>query len=158
MAPWGVMGVGKDSFFSNICSKYRRQNRSCQGGNGLCYNETRVCVVRFTRRAGGTTMSGLQATQSGFAEVNGARKIVMPNTTHVPNMEQPEQFNHYVLDFCQVHQADREPFLQSLASGIGNMRHLRPDLAQYISEDGPLGRRAHGDAHTPVKRRRAGHA
>jgi len=42
-------------------------------------------------------MSGLQATQSGFAEVNGARKIVMPNTTHVPNMEQPEQFNHYVL-------------------------------------------------------------
>jgi len=31
--------------------------------------------------------------------IAGARKIVMPNTAHVPNMEQPEQFNRYALDF-----------------------------------------------------------
>ncbi|WIG59718.1 MAG: hypothetical protein OJF49_002465 [Ktedonobacterales bacterium] len=33
------------------------------------------------------------------AEIRGARTIVMPGTAHVPNMEQPQQFNHIVLDF-----------------------------------------------------------
>jgi pimeloyl-ACP methyl ester carboxylesterase len=33
------------------------------------------------------------------AGIAGARKIVMPNTAHVPNMEQPTAFNQLVLDF-----------------------------------------------------------
>lgn len=33
------------------------------------------------------------------AEIPGARKVVMSNTAHVPNMEQPEAFNQIVLDF-----------------------------------------------------------
>lgn len=31
--------------------------------------------------------------------IAGARKVVMPDTAHVPNMEQPEAFNRLVLDF-----------------------------------------------------------
>ena len=31
--------------------------------------------------------------------IAGARKVVMPNTAHVPNMEQPAAFNQLVLDF-----------------------------------------------------------
>jgi pimeloyl-ACP methyl ester carboxylesterase len=31
--------------------------------------------------------------------IAGARKVVMPNTAHVPNMEQPALFNQLVLDF-----------------------------------------------------------
>jgi pimeloyl-ACP methyl ester carboxylesterase len=31
--------------------------------------------------------------------IAGARKVVMPNTAHVPNMEQPAAFNQVVLDF-----------------------------------------------------------
>jgi len=31
--------------------------------------------------------------------IPGARKVVLPNTAHVPNMEQPEVFNRLVLDF-----------------------------------------------------------
>jgi pimeloyl-ACP methyl ester carboxylesterase len=37
-----------------------------------------------------------EALASGIA---GARKVVMPNTAHVPNMEQPALFNQLVLDF-----------------------------------------------------------
>jgi pimeloyl-ACP methyl ester carboxylesterase len=33
------------------------------------------------------------------AGIAGARKVVMRNTAHVPNMEQPEEFNRLVLDF-----------------------------------------------------------
>lgn len=32
-------------------------------------------------------------------EINGAKKAVMPDSTHVPNMEKPEEFNKIVLDF-----------------------------------------------------------
>ena len=33
------------------------------------------------------------------ADIPGARKVVIHNTAHVPNMEQPEEFNRIVLDF-----------------------------------------------------------
>ena len=36
------------------------------------------------------------------AAIPGARKIVLPNTAHVPNMEQPEVFNQLVLDFLDT--------------------------------------------------------
>lgn len=32
-------------------------------------------------------------------EIRGAKKIVMSNTAHVPNMEKPAEFNQIVLDF-----------------------------------------------------------
>jgi 3-oxoadipate enol-lactonase len=31
--------------------------------------------------------------------IDSARKVVIPNSAHVPNMEHPEEFNHLVLDF-----------------------------------------------------------
>ena len=31
--------------------------------------------------------------------IPGARKAVIPNTAHVPNMERPAEFNRLVLDF-----------------------------------------------------------
>lgn len=34
--------------------------------------------------------------------IPGARKVVMHGTAHLPNMEQPEQFNEIVLDFLQA--------------------------------------------------------
>ncbi|HEV8189927.1 MAG TPA: alpha/beta hydrolase [Ktedonobacterales bacterium] len=37
--------------------------------------------------------------QTLAARVPGARLVMMPNTAHVPNMEQPEEFNRIVLDF-----------------------------------------------------------
>jgi 3-oxoadipate enol-lactonase len=36
------------------------------------------------------------------AAIPGARQIVLPNTAHVPNMEQPEVFNQLVLDFLDT--------------------------------------------------------
>lgn len=33
------------------------------------------------------------------SDIPGAKLVVMHNTAHVPNMEQPEEFNHIVLDF-----------------------------------------------------------
>lgn len=35
------------------------------------------------------------------AGVAGARKVVMPGLTHVPNMERPDEFNQRVLDFLE---------------------------------------------------------
>ncbi len=35
------------------------------------------------------------------AEIAGAKKVVIPNTAHHLNMEQPEQFNQVVLDFLE---------------------------------------------------------
>lgn len=32
-------------------------------------------------------------------EIKGAKKVVMPDSAHVPNMEKPEEFNRIVLDF-----------------------------------------------------------
>lgn len=32
-------------------------------------------------------------------EINGAKKVAIPDTAHVPNMEKPEEFNKIVLDF-----------------------------------------------------------
>jgi len=34
--------------------------------------------------------------------VAGARKVVIPNAAHLPNMEQPELFNRVVLDFLHT--------------------------------------------------------
>lgn len=34
-------------------------------------------------------------------ELPNARKVVMPGTAHLPNMEQPERFNRIVLDFLE---------------------------------------------------------
>jgi pimeloyl-ACP methyl ester carboxylesterase len=36
------------------------------------------------------------------AEIAGAQKVVMPRVAHLPNMEQPEQFNRIVFDFLQT--------------------------------------------------------
>jgi pimeloyl-ACP methyl ester carboxylesterase len=35
------------------------------------------------------------------ANVRGARKIIMPDTAHLPNMEKPEHFNRIVLEFLR---------------------------------------------------------
>ena len=49
---------------------------------------------------GDQDISAIQAIANHLAaEIPGARKVVMPNTAHVPNMEQPEAFNQIVLDF-----------------------------------------------------------
>lgn len=49
---------------------------------------------------GDQDVSGIQTIADRLAaEISGARKVVMPNTAHVPNMEQPETFNQIVLDF-----------------------------------------------------------
>lgn len=49
---------------------------------------------------GDQDVSEIQTTADILANgIPGARKVVMPNTAHVPNMEQPEQFNQIVLDF-----------------------------------------------------------
>jgi 3-oxoadipate enol-lactonase len=43
---------------------------------------------------------GIQKTADLLAcDIPGAQKIVLHNTAHVPNMEQPQQFNRFVLDF-----------------------------------------------------------
>lgn len=36
-----------------------------------------------------------------MANVRGARKVIMPDTAHLPNMEQPEHFNQIVLGFLR---------------------------------------------------------
>jgi 2-hydroxy-6-oxonona-2,4-dienedioate hydrolase len=41
----------------------------------------------------------LRAQDEMHAAVRGAQRVIIPNTAHVPNMEQPERFNHAVLDF-----------------------------------------------------------
>lgn len=49
---------------------------------------------------GDQDVSDIQATADLLASgIPGARKVVIPNTAHVPNMEQPEAFNRIVLDF-----------------------------------------------------------
>jgi 3-oxoadipate enol-lactonase len=49
---------------------------------------------------GDQDVSSVQAIADRLAAgIPGARKVVMPNTAHVPNMEQPEAFNQIVLDF-----------------------------------------------------------
>jgi 3-oxoadipate enol-lactonase len=49
---------------------------------------------------GDQDVSAIQAIAEKLATtIPGARKIVLPNTAHVPNMEQPEEFNRLVLDF-----------------------------------------------------------
>lgn len=35
------------------------------------------------------------------ANINGAERVSIPNTAHLPNMEKPEQFNQIVLEFLQ---------------------------------------------------------
>jgi pimeloyl-ACP methyl ester carboxylesterase len=37
------------------------------------------------------------------ANIRGARKIIIPDTAHLPNMEKPEQFNRVVLEFLRSH-------------------------------------------------------
>jgi pimeloyl-ACP methyl ester carboxylesterase len=49
---------------------------------------------------GDQDVSDVQLTADRLAaEIPGARKVVMQGTAHVPNMEQPEEFNRIVLDF-----------------------------------------------------------
>jgi 3-oxoadipate enol-lactonase len=49
---------------------------------------------------GDQDVSAIQAIAEKLAAtIPGARKVVLPNTAHVPNMEQPEVFNRLVLDF-----------------------------------------------------------
>jgi 3-oxoadipate enol-lactonase len=49
---------------------------------------------------GDQDVSGIQAVAEKLAtSIPGAHKVVIPNTAHVPNMEQPEVFNRLVLDF-----------------------------------------------------------
>jgi 2-hydroxy-6-oxonona-2,4-dienedioate hydrolase len=43
----------------------------------------------------------LRAADVMEAEILGARKVIMPDCAHMPNMEQPEKFNQVVLDFLQ---------------------------------------------------------
>lgn len=43
--------------------------------------------------------SVMEMLEQGIA---GARKVVMHGVAHVPNMEQPEEFNRIVLDFLQA--------------------------------------------------------
>jgi pimeloyl-ACP methyl ester carboxylesterase len=35
------------------------------------------------------------------ANIQGARKVIIPDTAHLPNMEKPEQFNRVVLEFLR---------------------------------------------------------
>jgi pimeloyl-ACP methyl ester carboxylesterase len=35
------------------------------------------------------------------AAIPNARKVIIPNCAHLPNMEQPAEFNQVVLDFLQ---------------------------------------------------------
>lgn len=49
---------------------------------------------------GDCDVSGIQKTANLLASgIPGAKKIVMRDTAHVPNMEHPEEFNRLVLDF-----------------------------------------------------------
>ncbi len=48
---------------------------------------------------GDDTTSVRKAMDALEAGVAGARKVVMPGLTHVPNMERPDEFNTLVLDF-----------------------------------------------------------
>jgi 3-oxoadipate enol-lactonase len=49
---------------------------------------------------GDQDVSAMQAIAEKLAAtIPGARKVVLPNAAHVPNMEQPEVFNRLVLDF-----------------------------------------------------------
>lgn len=49
---------------------------------------------------GDQDVSSVQAIAERLAtDIPGARKVVMPNTAHMPNMEQPEAFNQIVFDF-----------------------------------------------------------
>ncbi|HEX2906912.1 MAG TPA: alpha/beta fold hydrolase [Phototrophicaceae bacterium] len=43
----------------------------------------------------------LRAADVMAAEIRGARKLVLPNCAHVPNMEKPQEFNRAVLEFLQ---------------------------------------------------------
>src|SRR4030095_3737193 len=36
--------------------------------------------------------------------IKGAKRITIPNTAHMPNLEEPELFNKYVLDFLRQYQ------------------------------------------------------
>jgi 3-oxoadipate enol-lactonase len=36
------------------------------------------------------------------SQIKGAKKVVIPNTTHHPNMEKPSEFNHAVLNFLSA--------------------------------------------------------
>ena len=35
-------------------------------------------------------------------EISGAQKVIMPGTTHLPNMEKPAEFNRIVIDFLST--------------------------------------------------------
>jgi 3-oxoadipate enol-lactonase len=48
---------------------------------------------------GDQDVSAIQAIAEKLTTIPGARKVVLPDTAHVPNMEQPEVFNQLVLDF-----------------------------------------------------------
>jgi pimeloyl-ACP methyl ester carboxylesterase len=49
---------------------------------------------------GDLDVPGIQARCEALAQgIAGARKVMMPGTAHVPNMEQPAEFNRYVLEF-----------------------------------------------------------
>ena len=39
------------------------------------------------------------------SEIPGAQRATMPNTAHLPNLEQPEEFNRIVLAFLAEHEA-----------------------------------------------------
>ena len=47
----------------------------------------------------------LRAADVMAAGIQGAQKLILPDSAHVPNMEQPEAFNHAVLDFLSTLEA-----------------------------------------------------
>lgn len=44
--------------------------------------------------------AGLEVMAAG---IHGAKQTIIPNTTHLPNMEHPDEFNRIVLDFLREH-------------------------------------------------------
>jgi 3-oxoadipate enol-lactonase len=63
---------------------------------------TRLSQIRVPTLVivGDQDVSGIQANAERLgAEIPGARKAVIPNTAHVPNMERPKEFNQIVLEF-----------------------------------------------------------
>ncbi len=51
---------------------------------------------------GDKDVSGIQDIANRLATgIPGARKVVIPNTAHMPNMEKPDEFNRIVLDFLK---------------------------------------------------------
>jgi pimeloyl-ACP methyl ester carboxylesterase len=63
---------------------------------------TRLTQVRVPTLVivGDQDVSGIKANDERLAaEIHGARKVIISNTAHVPNMERPKEFNQIVLEF-----------------------------------------------------------